>query len=47
VLKQTKDLKAVGRLLGHSDYKWLKVYLDYTQEDLAQELERAFREVED
>jgi len=47
VLKRTKDLEAVRRLLGHSSYKWLKVYLDYTQEDLAQELERAFREVEE
>jgi len=47
VLKKTKDLEAVRRLLGHSDYKWLKVYLDYTQEDLAQELERAFREAEE
>jgi len=46
ILKQTKDLEAVRRLLGHSDYKWLKIYLDYTQEDLSQELERAFREIE-
>ena len=47
ILKSTKDLEAVRRLLGHSDYKWLKVYLDYTQEDLAAELEKAFREAED
>jgi len=47
VLKNTKDLEAVRRLLGHQDYKWLKVYLDYTQEDLSQELEKAFRELED
>ena len=47
ILKQTKDLEAVRRLLGHSDYKWLKIYLDYTQEDLTQELEKAFREIED
>jgi len=46
ILKSTKDLEVVRRLLGHSDYKWLKVYLDYTQEDLAQELEKAFRELE-
>ena len=47
ILKYTKDLEVVRRLLGHSDYKWLKVYLDYTQEDLTQELEKAFREAED
>jgi len=47
ILKHTKDLEVVRRLLGHSDYKWLKVYLDYTQEDLAAELEKAFREAED
>ena len=46
ILKQTRDLETVRRLLGHSDYKWLKCYLDYTQEDLATELERAFREIE-
>ena len=47
MLKRIKDLEAVRRLWEHSTYKWLKVYLDYTQEDLAQELERAFREIED
>jgi len=47
VLKTTKDLEAVRRLLGHSDYKWLRVYLNYTQEDLAEELARAFEGLED
>ena len=42
VLKHTRDLEAVRRLLGHSDYKWLKVYLNYTQEDLRSRLEEAF-----
>jgi len=42
ILKKTKDLEAVRRLLGHSDYKWLKCYLDYTQEDLEEELAAAF-----
>jgi len=46
VLKNTKDLEALRRLLGHSDYKWLKCYLDYSQEDLTQELERAFKNIE-
>jgi len=32
ILKKTKDLEAVRRLLGHSDYKWLKYYLNYIQE---------------
>ena len=46
VLRATKDLEVVRRLLGHADYKWLKVYLDYSQEDLASELEKAFRDAE-
>jgi len=46
ILKNTKDLEAVRRLLGHADYKWLKTYLDYTQEDLADELEKAFSNLE-
>jgi len=45
ILKSTKNLEAVRRLLGHADYKWLKVYLDHTQEDLRQELEEAFRKI--
>jgi len=47
VLKNTKNLEVVRRLLGHSDYKWLRVYLNYTQEDLAEELARAFDALED
>jgi len=47
VLKNTKDLETLRRLLGHSDYKWLKNYLDYTQEDLEEELERAFESIEE
>lgn len=46
ILKKTKDLEAVRRLLGHSDYKWLKCYLDYTQEDLEEELRKAFMVIE-
>ena len=46
ILKKTKDLETVRRLLGHADYKWLKVYLNYTQEDLATMLEKAFNEIE-
>jgi Site-specific recombinase XerD len=42
VLKKTKDLEAVRRLLGHADYKHLKHYLNYTQEDLEEELRRVF-----
>jgi len=41
VLKTTKNLEIVRRLLGHSDYKHLKYYLDYTQEDLIDELSKA------
>jgi len=42
VLKATKNLEAVRRLLGHRDYMTIKVYLDLTQEDLEQELSRLF-----
>lgn len=45
VLKATKNLEAVRRLLGHEDYKTLKAYLDFTQEDLEQELEKIFERV--
>ena len=38
VLKTTRNLEAVRRLLGHRDYSTIKVYLDLTQEDLEQEL---------
>jgi site-specific recombinase XerD len=43
VLKATKNLEAVRRLLGHRDYATIKVYLDLTQEDLEQELDRLFK----
>jgi len=42
VLKATKNLEAVRRLLGHRDYTTIKTYLDLTQEDLEQELSRLF-----
>ena len=42
VLKRTKDLEIVRRLLGHADYKHLKHYLNYTQEDLEEELAKVF-----
>jgi site-specific recombinase XerD len=42
VLKATKNLEAVRRLLGHSDYSTIKVHLDLTQEDLEQELSKLF-----
>jgi integrase len=42
VLKATKNLEAVRRLLGHRDYATIKIYLDLTQEDLEQELSRLF-----
>jgi len=42
VLKATKNLEAVRRLLGHRDYSTIKVYLDLTQEDLEQELSKVF-----
>jgi len=45
VLKATKNLEAVRRLLGHSDYSTIKVYLDLTQEDLEQELSKLFKQL--
>jgi site-specific recombinase XerD len=43
VLKTTKNLEAVRRLLGHRDYTTIKTYLDMTQEDLEEELSKLFR----
>jgi integrase/recombinase XerD len=43
VLKATKNLEAVRRLLGHRDYTTIKTYLDMTQEDLEEELSKLFR----
>jgi integrase/recombinase XerC len=42
LIKTTRDLEIVRRLLGHSDYKHIKEYLNYTQEDLKELLEKAF-----
>ena len=42
VLNVTKNLEAVRRLLGHSDYTTIKVFLALTQEDLEQELSKLF-----
>ena len=42
IIKTTRDLEAVRRLLGHADYKHVKEYLNYTQEDLRELLEKAF-----
>jgi len=36
--------KKVRRLLGHSDYNTIKVYLDYTIEDMKEDLLRMFGE---
>lgn len=45
LLRKTKDLELVRRLLGHSNYSVIKSYLNYTQEDLKSELEEAFTEL--
>jgi len=42
VLKHTRDLETVRRLLGHAGYDVIKAYLDYTQEDLEERLFEAF-----
>ena len=42
IIKTTRDLEVVRRLLGHADYKHIKEYLNYTQEDLKELLEKAF-----
>jgi site-specific recombinase XerD len=43
VLKATKNLEAVRRLLSRRDYATIKIYLDLTREDLEQELDRLFK----
>jgi integrase/recombinase XerD len=42
VLKVTKNLEAVRRLLGHEDYSTIKIYLNLTQQDLEDELKKVF-----
>jgi site-specific recombinase XerD len=42
VLKATRNLETVRRLLGHRDYMTIKTYLDLTQEDIEQELSKLF-----
>ncbi len=44
LLKTTKDLEKVRRLLGHSNYDTLKAYLDYTIEDMRDDLLKMFGE---
>ena len=46
ILKITRNLEILRRLLGHEGYQVLKAYLDYTQEDLRDELEEAFSRLE-
>ena len=47
IMKKTRDLEVVRRLLGHSDYDWLKQYLDYTQEDIMEDLKKAYYDLEE
>jgi site-specific recombinase XerD len=42
VLRATKNLEAVRRLLGHEDYSTIKIYLNLTQQDLEDELKKVF-----
>ena len=46
LMKKTKDLELVRRMLGHSDYKVVRAYMNYTQEDLEEELTEIFEEIE-
>jgi len=45
LLRKTRDLELVRRLLGHRDYSVVKAYLDYTQEDLEESLREVFRDL--
>ncbi len=42
ILKSTKDLEVVRRLLGHSGYNAIKYYVDYTSEDLSETIKHAY-----
>ncbi|MDP8023783.1 MAG: tyrosine-type recombinase/integrase [Nitrososphaeria archaeon] len=46
IMKKTKDLEMVRRLLGHRDYTVIREYMNYTQEDLEDELRGIFNEIE-
>jgi len=47
IARTIRDLETVRRLLGHSGYTWLREYLNYTQEDLEEDLREAFRKIEE
>ncbi|MGC8568514.1 MAG: tyrosine-type recombinase/integrase [Nitrososphaeria archaeon] len=47
IMKMTKDLEVVRRLLGHTDYSVIREYMNYTQEDLEEELRSAFSKIEE
>ncbi len=46
IMKKTKDLEMVRRLLGHRDYTVIREYMNYTQEDLEDELRGVFNQIE-
>lgn len=41
MLQETEDLEKCRRLLGHSDYDTLKTYLESSQMDLSEDMQRA------
>lgn len=45
LLRKMRDLEVVRRLLGHEDYRTIKAYLNYTQEDLKQDLRGVWKEL--
>ena len=45
LLRKMRDLEVVRRLLGHEDYRTIKAYLNYTQEDLKQDLREVWKEL--
>lgn len=45
ILKATKNLEIARRLLGHKNYDTLKIYLDYTTEDIRDEIMSIYKGV--
>ena len=42
LLRTTKDVELVRRVLGHSTYYWVKEYMDYSLADIAEDLRKAW-----
>jgi len=45
LLRTTKDVELVRRILGHKSYHWVQEYMDYSLYDLQEDLQKAWKVV--